>query len=761
MPSAERGMDLESQSPRQHRFVRQVGAEVALPNPGSERNLDVEEGSEIGAQATRESMRSFPNAATSTVEPYRTNGVYKFLTLLGLFMAPFYLFYLWSNRRSNIKSFSSIFFVGEIINFVLSLLSRLLLWHRQQRHMCRLDALSPPFPREQWPRVHIWCCHYTEPPADLVDTLRQSVQLDYPPASYVVTILDDGFYKRKGEVYEKTQIGQQMEDMIGETLAAFTQLGHAGIKKTWREVCPDERNRSYRHEVAPGGSSIIEFQVEGLPLVRFVCRKKGPDSFSKTGNLENALWNIMEDDVNFMVLVDADMAPRSDMLQLLLPTMLQYRDSEWKPDWRTAFASSPQDFKNIEHVWGASDPMNQQNKFFWQILPTALDSFGFVHFWGTNVVFFVPALKDVTGFVYACISEDTATGAQLHRLGWSSSFVGGASLTLFKGLCRENVQDTFHQRKRWCQGNIQHCLMELDPPLVLADSFRYPPYRHELWRRLQDVKDQDRSDRAPEPISPEDVGAESRRSRRSWRWKVLREVAYFPCKHAFWYHLQPIYYYSIALAILYMGQPPFLVDSRPIVNPLDFFSRFHVVLAYWLANSLANFFGYSYILDDPNNPNSPLWRAQQEYWGYAWIRLVGLFEGLLSARTGKQPSWAMVGTAGRFNVLYELPNAVAFVTMALSMAVVVANYCIAARFGYGSELLPGPSTVKAAELVGCLFAGFCVLFLMWPVTSCIFVDLLRIPHYYRLGSVVPTLLAATLQVGIGFALFNAAPRVSK
>lgn len=675
------------------------------------------------------------------------------MMLLSIMLGPFYLFYLWSHRRRESLVFGTVFFVGETINFVLGLISRLLLWHRQRRHVCRLDALTPPFPRSQWPRVHIFFTHYMEPPADSVDPLRQAVQQDYPAESYVVTILDDGYHKRKGEAYETTEIGQAMVDMVAETLADLTPSGQAGITKTQHDVQPNTGSQ-YRHEVAPGGSTVIEFRVEGLPLVRLVGRKKGPDSYMKTGNLENALWNVMESDVPFMVLLDTDMAPSPDMLQMLLPPMLEHRDGAWRPDWRTGFTSSPQDFRNIESIWGADDPMNQANKFFWRILPTALDSIGLVHFWGTNVAFFVPALRDATGFVYGCMTEDTVTGAQLHRLGWSSSYVGDVSLTLAKGLCRENVTETFDQRKRWCQGNVQQLLMEWDPPLVLAESFRYPPYRRDFRGRLRDAKAQDRSGHAPARLSDEDVGAAARRGRRSWQWWFLRELAYFPTKHAIWFHLQPLYYYGITLAVLYMGQPPFTLDSHPVDGPLQFFSRFQVVLVYWLAGSLANFFGYSYILDEPNNPNSPLWRTQQEYWGYAWVRVIGILEGTLSAMTGRQPKWNAFGMSGGINYLYELPNAIAFVVMALSMGAVGVNYAVQARFGVGSELLPGPSSVPVPALVGSLMACGWVLVLMWPVTSCIFADFLRVP-YYRLGAIVSTLFAATVQVGISIFFFAA------
>ena len=78
--------------------------------------------------------------------------------------------------------------------------------------------------------------------------------------------------------------------------------------------------------MAPGGSTVVEFQAPGLPLVRLVGRKKGADTYMKTGNLENALWNIMEREVNFAMLLDTDMAPFPEMIQMQLAPLLEYRN---------------------------------------------------------------------------------------------------------------------------------------------------------------------------------------------------------------------------------------------------------------------------------------------------------------------------------------------------------------------------------------------------------------------------------------------------
>mmetsp|Transcript_157745 Transcript_157745/g.273738 ORF Transcript_157745/g.273738 Transcript_157745/m.273738 type:complete len:448 (+) Transcript_157745:1020-2363(+) len=436
-----------------------------------------------------------------------------------------------------------------------------------------------------------------------------------------------------------------------------------------------------------------------------------------------------------MVVLDTDMAPAADMLQLLLPPMLEYRDGAWQPNWRTGFVSSPQDFGNIERFFGASDPMNQSNKNYWRILPQALDSWGLVHFWGTNVAFFVPALKHSNGFMYGCITEDTVTGAALHRFGWESVFVGTPDVTLASGLCRETVSETFDQRKRWTQGNAQQVLTEINLRCLLHDSFRNPPYRSAYHKKIAELRASDRS-RIPAEISPEDVGAKFRFARRGSYLNFLqRGIAYFSTQYAVLLNVMPMVYYSLSLHIVLTTTIPFEMDWRPVKNPLDAIDSFHIVLCYWLISSFANFLQNSYIMSDPSNSNNALWRAQQEYWGYSWVRMVGIVQGTWSAITGKQPRWNSFGMTGGVNLFLEMPNALAFIAMVASMG------STAIRFG-----LWGPGVIHF-NVVAALFAGSWVLALLWPVTSCIFADFFRIPYHY-LGNFVSTFVAATLMVSM-------------
>uniref|UniRef100_A0A7S4WA67 Uncharacterized protein n=2 Tax=Alexandrium monilatum TaxID=311494 RepID=A0A7S4WA67_9DINO len=687
---------------------------------------------------------SFPEGATTVVRPYQTNFTAKALILLSLVLGPFYLVFIWRHRRADMPIFALLFLLGEAATYVLNMGNRFVLWHRQHRYVCRLDALKPEFPRKHWPKVHIFFTHYMEPVAESVKPLKRALRQQYPPESFVVTLLDDGYHKRKGEFYETTDSGREMEEMILGVMARLTSDRHGRVAKTRRTVLPGHRSGD-RSEVAPGGSTLVEFRAEGLPLVRLVGRMKGPDSFLKTGNLENALWNIMEEDVRFMVILDTDMAPEKDMLQLLLPPMLEHREGRWQPDWRTGFVVSPQACTNVESIFGTDDPMNQANKYNWRIAPPALDKLGMVHFWGTNTAFFVPALKDSNGFMYGCIGEDTVTGAALHRFGWKSLFVGTAGVTLARGLCRATVTETFDQRKRWVQGNMQQLLKDLNPPLLLHKGFRTPLYHTEYLEKLQATRTLDRKGELPGPIAPDDCGGAARRARRSLRWRLAKELAYFGPKYSLLFNFIPLYYYGVAMVVVLTGEVPFSLTSTPLRTFRDFLDGVVVIIAYWTATALVAVAVHAYILSDANNPSNTLWRTQQEFWGYAWVRILGAFEGLVSAVTGRQPKWNAFGMAGGVSLLQELPNALAFLAMLVSMCVVLANYCLASP-GSALDSLPTPATTPLVKMVASMVVGFWVLFLLWPVTSCIFADFLGIP-YYSLGNLVNTFIAGVAQIG--------------
>jgi len=686
----------------------------------------------------------FAEGATDCIIPYRTNRPYQLCTLLTVALAPFYFVYIWRQRRPDMPVFGTLFFLEEFVFFFMGLCSRVAMWFRQRRYVCRLDALQPPFPADQWPKVHIYFCHYAEAIEDSVKPLQFAIKQEYPPDRFTVTILDDGYYKRnnrEGEYYV-TPAGNEMREMISDQLGYLAAFSGGWVDVSTREVCPEMCRRI---EPSPGGSTIIEFKARGLPTVRLVGRKKGPDSYLKTGNLENALWNVMEDDVPLMVLLDTDMAPEKDMLQYLLPPFFKLRvEGGWTFDWETAFVSSPQSFSNIERCFGTDDPLDQMHKHYFRELPAALDWMGLAHFWGTNAAFFAPALRASNGFMYGCIGEDTVTGASLHQCGWRSKFVGTANISLATGLSRETLTETCDQRKRWSQGNMQQFLMDYAPRRLMADRFRDAPYRQAYYHQIQRFKDLDSRGELPPRIAEGDTGVEARCSRRTALWALRREIAYFDTKFGFLQPVQPICFYAISLTISISCKGPFVFDIPPI-SFKNFFSSVWVVFAYWCVHALTHFLKNSYQITDPNNPNNTAWRDQQDAYAFAWIKLLGAWEGGKAVFTGRQPTWKAFGMAGGVNLVFELPVLLAFLGALGSIAAVVINWVIVRHGGDGASGLPGPQHYALPRVLGCQMMSLFVIINLWPVTSCIIADLLRVPTYTVRGC-ISALTACMVQV---------------
>jgi cellulose synthase/poly-beta-1,6-N-acetylglucosamine synthase-like glycosyltransferase len=376
-----------------------------------------------------------------------------------------------------------------------------------------MAQLTPPFPEHQWPQVEVVIAHYQEPCEELAATLRAALDLDYPPERLIVSIIDDGYFKRheaelphhetveeggkdgvNGPRFEATAGGKAVVEMMRATYARFgdrfntNRSGGGGttISEVVRDLAPA------RHAV-PGcdqraGSLVLEFRKPGVPLLRLVARRKAKDSYFKGGNLNNALYNVFDPHSSFMVILDADMVPAEDFLQLSLPLFFEYdadapplQDNNadgddfnhnqspppphrsfpkkkkeehghgrWVCPWSVAMVASPQHYRNLDSNGSEDDPLNQRNESYTRRLQQRMDSLGLVHFCGTNTTFFIPALRDTLGFVTGLLSEDTPTGFDLARLGWDCFFVDQALAT---GTVKESASETMLQRFRWMGGN--------------------------------------------------------------------------------------------------------------------------------------------------------------------------------------------------------------------------------------------------------------------------------------------------------------------
>ncbi len=164
---------------------------------------------------------------------------------------------------------------------------------------------------------------------------------------------------------------------------------------------------------------------------------------AKAGNLNNALAHTRGE---FVMLLDADMVPKSSFLQ---------KTMGYLADGKVSFVQTPQIFYN-------PDPFqfnlhlnrripNEQDLFMLDI-QAARANFNAVMHVGTNAVFRRSALEDIGGIPTGTITEDMATGMLLQARGYQSVFVKEVLCT---GLSVESFSDLIRQRERWCRGNIQ------------------------------------------------------------------------------------------------------------------------------------------------------------------------------------------------------------------------------------------------------------------------------------------------------------------
>jgi cellulose synthase (UDP-forming) len=124
-------------------------------------------------------------------------------------------------------------------------------------------------------------------------------------------------------------------------------------------------------------------------------------------------------------------------------------------DEKIGIVQSPQYFELGPHVhkrsvieYGAS----HRQECFYRYIQVARDRFGATVCCGTNAIYRRAALDEIGGTVQAGHSEDQRTGFALQCKGWVVRYV---PIILAVGLSPDGIYALYHQRHRWCAGNIE------------------------------------------------------------------------------------------------------------------------------------------------------------------------------------------------------------------------------------------------------------------------------------------------------------------
>ena len=213
------------------------------------------------------------------------------------------------------------------------------------------------------------------------------------------------------------------------------------IANTWRGV--DRLRASYPGVVKvyvlddgddPGASSLAS--AHGFEyLVR-------PDRgwFKKAGNLRHAYES---SEGEFIVILDADFAPRHDFLLETLPYI--------EKDPAVGIVQTPQYFRWHRRQTWMEHGAGAVQELFYRMIQVSRDRLGAAICVGSCAVYRRAALDSIGGTTLIEHSEDVHTGFDLRLKGWSLVYL---PIPLAAGICPSEPDAFFTQQYRWCAGSM-------------------------------------------------------------------------------------------------------------------------------------------------------------------------------------------------------------------------------------------------------------------------------------------------------------------
>ncbi|WP_373034328.1 glycosyltransferase family 2 protein [Streptomyces sp. NRRL B-2790] len=162
--------------------------------------------------------------------------------------------------------------------------------------------------------------------------------------------------------------------------------------------------------------------------------------FKKAGNLH---FGFGLTDGEYILVLDADFAPRADLLQELLPYL--------EADERLAIVQSPQYFRVLDAQNWIERGAGAVQELFYRAVQVSRQSRDGAICVGSCAVYRRAALEENGGTTLIEHSEDVHTGFDLRRLGWDLRYV---PVALSAGVCPDDAHAFFNQQYRWCTGSM-------------------------------------------------------------------------------------------------------------------------------------------------------------------------------------------------------------------------------------------------------------------------------------------------------------------
>jgi cellulose synthase (UDP-forming) len=187
---------------------------------------------------------------------------------------------------------------------------------------------------------------------------------------------------------------------------------------------------------------------KGRPEVREMAREFGfayvsrPNAgwFLKSGNLR---YGYQVASGEFILLLDADFAPRSDLLDETLPYMTE------RPD--VGIVQTPQFFHVVDQQTWIERGAGSIQELFYRTIQTARANKDGAICVGSCAVYRRAALEQNGGMSLAHHSEDLHTGFDLYLKGWRLIYL---PIALSTGNCPDSMMAFVNQQYRWCSGTM-------------------------------------------------------------------------------------------------------------------------------------------------------------------------------------------------------------------------------------------------------------------------------------------------------------------
>jgi len=310
------------------------------------------------------------------------------------------------------------------------------------------------------------------------------------------------------------------DEHSASSLSASKGLSRLHYTKT-REVFPEvaSETRAVPRADCAFGFAEDRYELPGLPVVSYVARAKPRMHHSKSGNVNNVLYNVSsletggDGEGRYVAIFDNDMQPHPEFLVSTLPLFFEeakktppataaprfappgkgkrgellaerleielasaevdsgpqeaerglpaYNDD---PDVnQVGWVQTPQYFKPSYLVDERGDPLSHSLRHIFDSTLPAMDGFDSCSFVGTNAVWRRRALDSVGGLQYGTVSEDTWTSQHAFKLGWKSAYLSKEHfgmpeerIRLAEGNVPDNMAASLAQRKRWGRRRHRH-----------------------------------------------------------------------------------------------------------------------------------------------------------------------------------------------------------------------------------------------------------------------------------------------------------------